>query len=192
MKPLLIGLHGLAGSGKDTVASHLQGQNSAFYRYAFAEPIRAGLKAMLRISPLMFNHPHKERTLPDINLSPRQLMQSLGTEWGRACVNPDLWIILADQIRIEAWSRRQPLVITDVRFENEAHWVRTHGYLWHISRPNNPRHSIHADHTSEQGIEYKPLDDFWIENNGTLTDLQDRVKQTLTATIKRHIERHPT
>jgi hypothetical protein len=44
-----------------------------------------------------FDRQLKETPLPVIGKSPREIMQTLGTEWGRRLVNPDLWVCLAER-----------------------------------------------------------------------------------------------
>ncbi len=64
------------------------------------------------------------------------------------------------------------LVIKDIRFENEAEYLRSHnGTIWHISRTSAER--VHS-HSSEAGILIKPLD-IHIDNNGTIESLRLKV-----------------
>ena len=83
----LIGLSGKAGSGKTTVARFLC---TAFdwREVSLADPIRAGLNAMLGIPfDVMSDPQRKNEVLPGVQLSARELMQSLGTDWGRSMVD---------------------------------------------------------------------------------------------------------
>ena len=171
MQKVLIGITGKAGSGKDTAANYLK-QYYGFKGVAFADPIRRGMKAIIGLDDYHFAHPTKEEVLPEIGKSPRQMMQTLGTEWGRQLVNQDLWLILAG-IQVMEWnSMGHDVVITDVRFENEAAWVREQGgVVWHILRGE----SVAAAHVSEAGVYLHPHEDEVINNNGTLYDLYDQV-----------------
>jgi hypothetical protein len=171
MQKVLIGIAGKAGSGKDTAANYLK-ECYNFRSVAFADPIRAGMKAIIGLDDYHFAHPTKEVVLPEFGKSPRQMMQTLGTEWGRQLVNQDLWLILAG-IRKAEWNGiGYDVVITDVRFENEAAWIREQGgVVWHILRGE----SCAAAHASEAGVKFHPYDDELIENNGTLQSLYDQV-----------------
>ena len=61
------------------------------------------------------------------------------------------------------------VIIKDVRFENEAAFLRSHnGVIWHIKRDNALKV---ISHSSEKGIEVKS-GDLVIENNGSLEDLE--------------------
>lgn len=167
----LIGLSGLARCGKDTLAKMLY---DAFRveRISFAEPIREALRAMMGLTDEHFHGELKEVPIPWLGKSPRQLMQTLGTEWGREIVNDSLWLLIAEQ-KIKAFhDDMKHVVVTDVRFENEADFIRANGgVVWHITRANATKVQIHA---SESGIAFKPqLGDIRIENNGTLDELFD-------------------
>jgi hypothetical protein len=58
----------------------------------------------------------KEAVHPELGVSPRHLMVTLGTEWGRDAVHPDLWVRI--------WAASLPeaahVVAEDVRFPNEV------------------------------------------------------------------------
>lgn len=172
---MLIGLTGPARSGKDTVAEHLE-ESHGFERYALAGPIKEMLHAGLGLSYTEMHSGVKEDPLLRLGIdkSPRQLMQTLGTEWGRKHVHPDIWLILAqlhwDQMRLFG----RPMVISDVRFENEAHWIRMHGLLVHIVRPDAPRVSAHS---SEAGVERLVSLDHTIHNVGSINDLLEDVDE---------------
>lgn len=169
---LLIGLHGKAGVGKDTAADYLCTQ-WRLTRYALANPIRRGLVSMLAdfgvTEELLESREKKEQVIEALSKSPRELMQTLGTEWGRELVHPRLWLMAADRM-VEYWNRRRilALVITDVRFKDEAEWVRAHGgEVWHITRQGTG--NVNA-HVSENGLP-EHLIDLIIPNDGTIDDL---------------------
>lgn len=168
-KPALIGIAGKARAGKDTVANFLIAAHGG-YRYGFADPIRA----MLLPLGIDMNDPYwqakKEEVIPVLGKSPRELMQTLGTEWGRKLVNNDLWLLLAYQ-RLHAMG--PGMVVADVRFENEADWIRRHdGLVIHLVRDEA---SEVAAHSSEAGVERDPRD-LVLLNNGTLEALQATVR----------------
>lgn len=168
----LIGIAGRARSGKDTVANFIIAAIGG-YRYSFADPIRA----MLAPLGVDMNDPYwqarKEDVIPALGVSPRRMMQTLGTEWGRNLINPDLWLVMAHQCLL----RNGPgMVIPDVRFENEAAWIRKHGgRIIHVIRPEAKAVEAHA---SEDGIEMLDTD-AQLFNSGTLEELQLTVRELL-------------
>lgn len=167
----LIGLAGKAGAGKDTAANHLWSEHD-FTAYAFADPIRAGLQAMLGLSDQeLSDRSYKETVLEPFGVSPRRMMQTLGTEWGRQCIHPDLWLLVASLNVDELIARgRNRIVITDIRFDNEADWIRARGgTVLHIRRPGAEPVAAHA---SEAGISIKDKDAI-INNTGSIQFLCD-------------------
>lgn len=167
----IIGLAGKAGTGKDTAADHLE-EHHDFARYAFAAPIRAMLAAGLDIDDEYFHDRElKEAPLPPYGVSPRHMMQTLGTEWGRNLVHPELWLLVAKMNLVRlAMQCHGGIVITDVRFDNEANWIRAQGgTILHIRRPSAAAVAAHA---SEAGVT-EHAGDAIINNTGSLQHLYD-------------------
>lgn len=70
---------------------------------------------------------------------------------------------------IPAHGNNNIVIIKDVRFENEADFIRSHnGTIWHVKRDNAVKV---LNHSSEKGIEIKN-GDIVIDNNGSLDDLK--------------------
>lgn len=173
LRPRVIGIAGPARAGKDTAADMLIEMGVSDYRYSFADPIRAMIKAGFGVD-LTDPYWQDKKELPAAELggqSPRSVMQTLGTEWGRERVLPDLWLQPAMR-RLQQESHRA-MVVADVRFENEATWVRTNGVLLHISNNRAPRVRAHA---SEAGI-VRRAGDFELANNASKADLWHRLAQ---------------
>lgn len=167
--PPIIGIAGPARSGKDTVANFIIASRGG-YRYSFADPIREMVKALGIDMSEPYWQKHKEDIIPALGASPRRIMQTLGTEWGRQMINPNLWLILAQQRLLRHGAG---MIIPDVRFPNEADWVRKHGgLLIHLHRPNIEEVEAHV---SENGVERAPSDAL-LFNTGTLEELQTAVR----------------
>lgn len=172
-RPSIIAFAGKARSGKSTAADFMVAANGG-YRYNFADPIYDMLATIGMDFRQQFWQDHKNNIIPAIGRTPRELMQTLGTGWGRNMVNENLWITLAQQKLLKLGPG---MVISDARFENEAQWVRKlGGMIIHIN------HGIAEQsgdtHPSEAGIIRMP-EDREIDNNGTLQDLQDQVREIL-------------
>ena len=169
----IIGFTGPAGAGKDLAASMVPGA----CRVAFADPIYQGLSTMLGIPEgVLRDRSAKEQPIVGIGASPRQLLQTLGTEWGRQMIGDDLWL------RVAFWRWEQLaaggvslIVVPDVRFENEARMIRGQGgEVWMIHRPGvDPV----AAHSSEAGLPLKLIDRL-VVNDGTVDQLRERVEAT--------------
>lgn len=171
MNQLLIGLHGLARTGKDTAARYLVAHYQLL-AYAFANPLKDGLMLMFQLTDAHLNGDLKEQPLPGIGKSPRELMQLLGTEWGRQMVHPELWLKLA-RLHLDNMLELQDghipgFVISDVRFDNEAQWIRDQGgTVVHLVRSSAPGVNPHS---SESGIAIQDNDQV-IHNDADLQNL---------------------
>jgi hypothetical protein len=168
--PILIALTGRAGSGKDAAADHLCEQYG-FERAAFADTLKDMLCEMFNQAGLDYAHIYepdlKNEVIPELGVSARHLMQTLGTEWGRA-VRPDLWVVLlARRLGMHDLPNSAPvhdrIVITDCRFSNEAAWIASMG--GHLLRLHRDQAGAVREHVSENWIDTMPtFADLW--NNG--------------------------
>lgn len=172
---MLIGLAGAAGSGKGSVASFLVARG--FGEMAFADPIYAAISAMTGISvEKLKDRAFKERPIAGIGKSPRELLQLLGTEFGRNLIRESIWVDLAMQKAERYASAGVSAVITDVRFDNEAEAILARGgEVWRVVRdaPSCLNAST-AAHESERGVSACYIART-IVNKGTLTDLRGAV-----------------
>lgn len=137
---IIIGLCGPAGSGKDTVRSFLEHKHE-FAGLAFAEPIRAMVRELLTSNgcsdEYITNRELKEAEIPGLGVSARHMMQTLGTEWARHHLAEDFWLKLAatNMAHMRGHGYRN-FVVSDVRFANEAEWIRAQGgEIWMLERP---------------------------------------------------------
>ena len=161
----LIGLAGRARVGKDTAAGIIAALTRG-YTYSFATPVRAMLAPLGIDLNLPYWEARKDEFIPALGVSPRRLMQTLGTEWGRDTINPDIWLVMA-QRRLHASG--PGMVVSDIRFENEAAWVRKFGgCVLHITRKDAL--AVEA-HSSETPVPRFP-EDITITNDGTIEELR--------------------
>jgi len=165
----IIGIAGRAGAGKNTVAEMIPGAAV----FGFADPLYEGLAAMLGVpEDMLRSRRNKETPLKWLGKSPRELMQTLGTEWGRGMVAQDIWLRLAKR-RIETYGGT--IVFSDVRFDNEAEWIRNQGgEVWLVERDQETHHT----HSSEAGISPHLIDRV-IDNRGPLEQTRMLVELAL-------------
>lgn len=158
--------------------------------YAFAEPLKAMLRA-LGLDEQDLNGWRKDENNYDFHATPRYMMQTLGTEWGRDTINENIWLIAAAK-RIKKMNQAQPdatIIITDVRFQNEADFVRKHGFLIHVDRPI--RRIDGSTHRSENPVSINEAEDFVIINDGDLEQLREealRIASAISIDVTRKLE----
>lgn len=168
----VVGLTGYARSGKDTVGQHLV-KTCGFTRVSFADAVR---DAVYTLNPIMYQEDREEfvrvQDIVDeggweatkvVHDEGRRLLQVMGTEVGRMLFGENVWVDIADR-KIQAIDG--PVVITDVRFDNEAEYVRANGgEVWWIYRAGVGPVNSHAS----DNIDF-PVDRI-IPNNGSLDEL---------------------
>lgn len=158
----LIGIAGKARSGKDTFAHMMRNNGLNLDLYSFATPLKEAAIAMLGISRYFAYNAtteQKEQPLPGYGFSYREFLQKLGTEFGREMLRGDIWLLCAQERFNQS---KNGLLITDVRFANEAHWIRSNGgRIIHILRPDAPEV---REHISEKGLDTHPEDRIYINN----------------------------
>jgi hypothetical protein len=172
-KQLLVGLCGYAGSGKDEAAKGLVADG--WERVALADALRDALLALnprvndeyLRPLSTVIAGDSWEfaKTLPDV----RRLLQRLGTEAGRDIHGQDCWVNIARR-KILATSNN--VVVTDIRFANEAAMIRDlGGVLIRVERPG-------VGPVNEHVSEVMPFEaDHTLLNDGSIEQLHDTIRQ---------------
>lgn len=151
----IIGIMGKAGSGKSHVCSLLQAEYN-FVELNFADPLKRmllkGFPNLFSFDDLWGPSENRNRKIPYFNQTIRQILQTLGTEWGRDTINKDLWTIYGVSLALSLVEKpskynynketglkkvyddgsranrsKNGVVIGDVRFENEATKIREVG-----------------------------------------------------------------
>lgn len=153
MNPI-IGLAGPIGSGKDTLALMLT--RAGFRRIKFADTLYAMANVVdPAFHPDMTQQAKKEFVLGDSNLGTRRaFLEHLGTEFGRLLVDENFWSILTRltilQSQVEAPSLG--IVVSDVRFDNEANMIRSLG--GHIVHIKPQWECVKTGHASDAGVTF--------------------------------------
>lgn len=198
---MILGLAGRAGAGKDTAADVLCAGHG-FFRMAFADALRREIVEAFGIDPGLFAVDTKEVTTSALAIgrcnhgdflslmmragysastprSPRQIMRWWGTEFRRA-QNPDYWLDRAAETLDAALQRGyRRIVITDLRFCNEANFIRRYnGQIWRIRRDVVDKRPI--EHESEAQIPFI-YSDATVENNGSMVAFAAAVMRTFDA-----------
>lgn len=179
----IIGITGYAQAGKDTLGKYIV-ENYGFTRYAFADALK---KMALALNPMIAKDTdfppgtfegwvrlvtlvqgpmpenknglgwEKAKQLPEV----RRFLQVLGTEGARGTFGDNCWVD-ALKVKIERDSS-ELIVITDVRFPNEAEWIHSQGgKIIQVQRINSDftqyDNGVSVTHPSEQHIATLPTD----------------------------------
>jgi hypothetical protein len=163
-----ISFSGQAGSGKDFAAKYLKFRHGGAI-LKFAEPLKK-----------IAGHIQSELGLP--REKDRQLLQLLGTDWGRN-KDKDLWVNkFGDYYDLYLLNHNTNLYVTDTRFPNEAEYLRERGFITvSILRDDLEHDDDWRNHESETALnDYKF--DYYICNYGNneffnrLDDLVETIK----------------
>lgn len=177
----IIGVLGWIGSGKGTVGDHLIDEHG-FTQMSFASPLKDSASAIFGWPRHLLEGNTDESRLwrekPDSfwsqklghEVTPRWVLQQLGTEVLREHFQDDIWI----------WSMERALqnndnsiVITDVRFPNEIKMIESlGGELWWVQRGKFPKWFDYCAVCPDQmKIKYPDLHESeyaWLNTNANL------------------------
>lgn len=147
IKMQIIGFSGKMGSGKNYVAERILkpmlNPQVPTLVCAFAD--------QLKIDTIYQDQVAYERVYGEKDTESRQLLQRRGTENGRLVHGEDVWIRCM-QAWIRAHSERgiKRFLITDVRFENEAEWIRSlGGMVIRVEAPERTKAAYEREKCSE-------------------------------------------
>lgn len=180
MKPLLIGFAGRKRSGKTTAAELLMAHHG-FAGVSFAQPMRRFVADLLGITLAELEQVKEEPVdWLDGEATPRHMLQTLGTEWGREMVHPELWVRTTMRAADDLRSNGYAVAISDVRFENEAKAIAARGgFVVEITRPDLLLDSVDL-HVSEQPLPRELIADT-VVNDGDVSQFYTRLIDTLRA-----------
>ena len=193
---MIIGLCGLIGAGKGTVADILVDQG--FKKVSFADKLKDGVSTIFGWDRSMLEGDTDEsrawRELRDdfwsnvtkMEISPRLVLQLFGTDCMRDGFYDGVWVSLLKKTILD--NPEQNYVVPDVRFENEVNMLHDiGGEVWEVKRGPDPQWLIEYEttgvvpkdvHTSEWKW-VKARKDEVILNDTNINDLKGQVLTTL-------------
>jgi hypothetical protein len=162
-------------SGKSEVAQALEG--SGYKTFKFAAPLKMMLRELFRSVGYgelqierFLDGDQKETPVPEFGLrTPRHLMQTLGTEWGRSLVADNLWVELLVIRVTSALAAGHGVVVDDMRFPNEFAALKSLGakMVW-VKRPGVVARTTHPSEGRLDSYSF----DREIVNDGDLSHLR--------------------
>lgn len=174
----IIGFLGKKGSGKDTCSDYMV-QNYSSKKIAFADPMKQAIKILFQLSDEQLYGSLKEVIDPNWNVTPRHILQYVGTEMFRNNISnllPDIgndfWI-KTFELSIKNIQDYDYIVVSDVRFQNEVDIIHKLGGT--LVKINRSQENIDS-HISETEIDNIIDYDHVIQNNSTLEDLYNKIK----------------
>jgi hypothetical protein len=205
MSKLLIGLSGLIGSGKDTIADYLCNFHG-FRRESWANSLKDAVSIIFGWDRLMVEGRTTQarewreevdswwaERLGIPHLTPRWVLQNWGTNVLREHFHDDIWVASLEH---KLLATKDNIVITDCRFPNEVSSIHSIGGICiRVTRGPEPswlelatkathdkriallleRSGVHASEFSHVGLEYDSV----IKNDGTIIDLHNRIDELL-------------
>ena len=199
---MIIAISGLIGSGKDTVADYLVNLHE-YRRESFAGNLKDSMSAIFGWDREMLEgrtkssrewreqvDPWWSERLGIPHLTPRWILQYVGTDVIRGKFHDDMWLAsLENKLR----KTTDDIVISDVRFKNEVKMLKNLGAICiEVTRGDKPNwyNDALSGNTSQLELlkihksEYDWIGtdfDYTLDNNGTLDDVYTQVETVLSA-----------
>jgi|TARA_B110000971_G_C20006818_1_gene499545 hypothetical protein len=198
---MIIGICGLIGCGKGTVADILVEEHN-FKKLSFADKLKDGVATVFGWDRSMLEGDTRQsrewREQRDEfwsketkrNITPRIVLQEFGTDCMRHGFDDSIWVSIVKQELIK--NPTKDFVIPDVRFPNEALMIqKLNGHVWRAIRGPDP---VWFRMYQDIGVEPKDVHesewrwanvnfDAQVSNNGTLDDLKNQVQDHLVSTL---------
>lgn len=145
---MIIGICGLIGAGKDTIANRLV-QHHGYERYSWATPLKDMTASLFGWDRDMLegNTPEARQQREQVDAwwdeklgkvdlwSPRYALQFIGTEVMRDTLHQDIWVLAG----MKRMAGKSNVVIPDTRFPNEIKAIREMGgKIWMVKRGPMP------------------------------------------------------
>jgi len=199
---MILGVCGLIGSGKGTVADVLVEEHN-FEKIAFADKLKDAVALLFDWDRDMLEGETADsrywREQPDDfwtketgrEITPRLVLQLFGTDCMRNGFYDGVWVSFVKKTIQENPTKN--FVIPDVRFENEAQIIRSlGGNVWCVKRGPDPlwfRQYVDLGieptdaHRSEWAWAKTPFEHI-IYNEGTMDELKSQVRGRLASTLR--------
>jgi len=179
---LIIAVTGLKRSGKNTVSSYIS-EKYGFKEYAFAQPIKDVCGYLFNWTPERIEN-EKEVIDPTWGISPRQILQWMGTEAFQyslpafskgflETVGRNFWVKKFEQVYLK---EKGNFIISDFRFYHEQEALRKYNAVTiKVIRNSVQGNDLHESERYIRDMECM----YSIMNNGTKEDLYKEVDKIM-------------
>jgi len=199
----IIGVCGLIGGGKGTVADILVKEHG-FEKVSFADSLKDMVANVFNWPRHLLEGDTKESRewreqvdqwwstrLGIENLTPRWVLQYWGTDVCRVNFHEDIWIASVENKLskiVNSPFEYNNIVIPDTRFPNEIEMIRRlGGEIWGVRRGEDPDWLVKLVQHGEEPQDIHPSEWSWVKenldqlinNDGTLSELEEKVKSLL-------------
>lgn len=188
MKQLIIGFGHKRQRGKDTGADHVvdflvQRHKCSARRDFFARSLKEGIgKYVFGLNEDQLYGELKTAIDDFWNLTPRDILQRSGTEAMRDTFGPDIWVKTV--LRRIHQDPKTHVVISDVRFPNEAQAIREWGgVLIKVKRDIDFLAGV-DEHASETALDDWHDWDYIVDNNDTIEEYFSKLDQITTQIVR--------
>lgn len=170
---MIIGVSGKKRSGKDTFFNVLHKYNSEYVNIKFADKLKKICSILTGLpSKYFYDAKNYNIYLETWGMNIRQLMQKIGTDVFRNNFDEDVWVK-----SFQESLNSNHIVVTDVRFLNEAEWIKKNGILIRIER--NYKSFEPDNHKSEIELDNYENFDYIINNNSNVETFICNIENTL-------------
>ncbi len=180
--PLLLGICGKSGAGKDTIAAHLR-ERHGFRRVAVADRLKRLTVLAFDLSEDQLWGSGRDAPDPRFGLTPREIYQRMGD--ALRAIHPETLVRgwLADaRVHLD---QGLPVVSPDIRTPLEVEALRrAGGLLWRVRRGEGTLRGAAAAHLTETALDGLVDPDVDIVNDGPIEALLAQADQALARALR--------
>ena len=172
---MLVAICGLKRCGKDTIANHIE-KSHAYKHIKIAEPLKQVCKILFNFSDEQLETDIKEEIDERWQVSPRTIMQFLGTEIFQNQIN-SIIPNLNRQLFMKSivFKEKTNYVISDMRFLHEFSFIKEkypHSIIIRVEKDQSDKTiDTHISELEWQKIPY----DYLVQNDSTIDDLYKEI-----------------
>ena len=178
---MIIGICGLIGSGKGTVADILV-ENHNFEKLSFADKLKDGVASVFSWDRDMLEGDTDRSRIwrekqdefwtneTEMSVTPRLVLQLFGTDCMRNGFFDGIWVSLVKQQILE--NPNTNWVIPDVRFPNEVKMIQSvQGQVWQVRRGDLPIWFMDKRDNNVEPIDVHPSEWAWIDKDESFEEI---------------------